>query len=410
MLVAAELRASAASLRSSAGSTRSLIDATSAHHHTLSSSGFAGSAPELGLERLLLLGRDMNDPAERMDAVAEVLEQAAGAQAALDRAMEALTSHAAAGAMANAVMPGAAAAHQAAVAAIALQIQLLDQACAAAVTAAAGEYVASREANLDRLVFHPGESLEDISAKHLASAPAGVREAVTSADGLILEAGTGEYGSGFTVLVGPPGSPPGSGWAVAPQNITTIVAGVSTGDAEKLPQAIARAQEVAAATGGAVVVWQGYNPPTSVVTGAEAASARAGADDLAAFQMALDERFPDARKVVIGHSYGSVVVTRAAMDHGLFADELILAGSPGVPAHSADQLTLIGENTRVTVADSPTDPIKALRTPIVAAHGFNPAGPAFGAEHVHGIRGGHTDYFSDPAFLREVAAAGGRRR
>lgn len=409
MLVASELSRSASQLRAASVHVRSRIDDTARHRHELSATGFAGPAVDDGLDLLARIGAAFEEPASRLDAVAEVLEIAANVQSELEWAWNALTERGAPGAAGLiSASPGLALAHQTTLAALAMHIRLLDQACAASVS---GACLLAHEADLDRLVFHPEEPIEAISERHLATAPSSVHDAVRGADGLLLEAtplgnGTGlEYGDGYTVMVGPPGD---DSWKISPRSVTTIVAGVSTGDPAKLPGAIARAQDVAAATGGAVVVWQGYLPPVSVPAGADPSYARAGADDLAAFQMAIDERFPDARQVVIGHSYGSVVATRAAMDHGLFADELILAGSPGVPARSVEELTLIGTDTRVSVADSPTDPILTLRSPTVASHGFNPANPGFGADHVPGIRGGHTSYFSDGAFLGEVGQAARR--
>lgn len=375
MLVAAELTAAAAALRAARVQLSSRIDATAHHSSTLSASGFAGDAAEAGLNRLTRLGGSLSEPAGRLAAAAGILEEAAAAQAALDRAREAL--------MAVAVPPAARAAHQSAVLGMALAATLLDHACASALTQAC---LLEHEADVDRLAFHPDEPLESIHARHMATAPAAVQSAVADADGLILEAGP----DGYTVMVGP---------TAAPDSITTMVAGVSSGDPAKLPGAIAQARTVADATGGAVIVWQGYKPPPNVPAGADPAAARAGADDLALFQMALDERFPGAKKMVIAHSYGTVVATRAAMEHGLFTDELVLAGSPGVPARSVDDLTLVGDNPRVTVVDSASDPIRALRGPFAAVHGYNPASPMFGATHLHGVEGGHTDYFTDAGML-----------
>lgn len=416
MLVAVELRFSAESLRAASFQARLLIDVTADHRGSLSASGLAGDAVDRGLDRLTQLGEAFADPAWRMEKVAGILESAAAVQEEIDAALQKLQQvqkvAAVGGAVGTAPLApfpfSVIAAQRAAVAALALQARLLDQACAAAVDDACA---LSHEAELDRLVFHPDEPLDEISARHLESAPASVRDAVRQANGMILEAGSGEYGSGFTVLVGPPGAGAGADIADNPANITTLVAGVSSGEPDKLPRAISQAQRVAQETGGPVIVWQGYNPPPDLVKGAHPASARAGADDLAAFQMALDERFPDARKVVVGHSYGTVVSTRAAMDHGLFADELILAGSPGVPARNVDELHLLTDDPaggRVTVADSPTDPILALRDGEDAAHGFNPADPSFGAERLHGIRGGHTDYFDSEAFVEGIGQAGRR--
>lgn len=397
MLVTAELSAAAGTLRLASRSLQSRIDDTSSHSHALTSTGLAGPAAEAGLAALKTLGRRFEEPADRLTAVAGILESAAGAQAALDRAMEMVGAFSAMPLPTPGLLPGVpnpAVLHRSTIAALNILARTLDKACAAAVADAC---LLEHEADLDRLIFHPDEPLDRIHARHMATAPASVQEVVTGANGVILESGP----TGHTVMVGPPGADldASSPHTLAPSSVTTMVAGVSSGDPAKLPGQIAQAQSVAAATGGPVIVWQGYAPPPGVVAGVDPSSARAGADDLSAFQLALDERFPDAKKIVVGHSYGTVVATRAAMDHGLHADELVLAGSPGVPSKSVDELTLHSDNPRVSVADSPADPILATRGPQVAAHGFNPAAPGFGAERITGVRGNHTDYFGDDAFL-----------
>lgn len=392
MLVATELTASAASLRRASITVRSRIDDTALTRSAISAAGLAGHSADSGLDMLASLGRALGVPADTMEELAGILEEASAAQVVLDGAKEAVT--------AAMMAPGMRLAHQAVLASLSMMEHTLDQACAAAVANACH---LAHEQNLDRLVFHAGEPLAQISADRLASAPASVREIVDTSGGIVLEGGP----DGYTIMVG--AELDASGEPIPPQSVTTMVSGVGSGHPDKLPVAIKEAQSVAAATGGAVVVWQGYSPPPNVPAGMARHSAAAGADDLAAFQMALDERFPEAQKVVVGHSYGSVVAARAAEEHGLFADELFLVGSPGVSASHANELTLFSENPKVTAADSPGDPIRLLRAPLASLHGHDPGAGRFGAESVPGIRGGHTDYFSDEAMLRALAdAAQGR--
>lgn len=388
MLVAAELTASAASLRRASVTVRSRIDDTAHTRSSISSAGLAGESADAGLDMLANLGRALGIPAATMDELADILEEAGAAQKVLDYAKEALTS--------MLVPPGLRPAHQAVLAALSMMEHQLDQACAAAVANACH---LEHEQDLDRLVFHPGEPLAQISADRLGTAPAGVRGIVDKHGGVVLEGGP----DGYTVMFG--AELDASGEPIPPQSVTTMVSGVGSGHPEKFDGAVKEAQSVAAATGGAVIVWQGYSPPPNVPAGMSRNSAAAGADDLAAFQMALDERFPDARKVVVGHSYGSVVAARAAEEYGLFADQLFLVGSPGVSAAQASDLKLFGEDPKVTVADSPGDPIRLLRSPLAALHGHDPATGKFGAERVPGVRGGHTDYFTDDAMLRALGEA-----
>ena len=155
----------------------------------------------------------------------------------------------------------------------------------------------------------------------------------------------------------------------------------------------------AAVAGAAVVVWQGYAPPPSLTDALSPHRAHAGADDLAMFQAALEERYPEAQKTVIAHSYGTLLATKTAKDHGLLADDLWLLGSPGVAGEHSSELTLAGPDSTVHVVDSPTDPILLLRSGPSAALGASPSYVGWGGERLPGVRGGHCDYFTDPAFV-----------
>ncbi|WKD58234.1 hypothetical protein CAPI_08535 [Corynebacterium capitovis DSM 44611] len=244
--------------------------------------------------------------------------------------------------------------------------------------------------DFDPLVNHPLESLERIHERNLTTVPASTALAVGDAGGLILEAGGGRT----SVLVGD---------TVAPSQVITMVAGVSTGHPDQLAGELEKAQRIARATGGAVVVWQGYVPPRDVGDGIDPGAARRGGDCLAAFQVAVDERFPHARRSVVAHSYGTVVAARAAAGPGLIADDVWLLGSPGVPVPSVEDMRLIGRSPRVFVADADADPIMYLRRDRFGVHGFSPSAEAFGATVVTGIEGGHSSYFTDPDFLSALA-------
>lgn len=395
MLVAAELTVAAGSLRRASGTVRTRIDDTATTRTSISNTGFTGPAADTGLDMLADLGREFAAPAATMDSLAAILEEAASAQRALDTAKHTLQT--------MAVPVQLRAAHNAALAALSMLGLILDQACADAIANACR---LKHEQDLERLSFHPEKPLSAIHTERLSTAPASVRETVTAADGIVLEGGP----DGYTVMVG--ASLDDTGEPIPPSSVTTMVAGVGSGNPAKFTSAVEQAQTIAAATGGAVIVWQGYSPPPNVPFGFDRTAAAAGADDLATFQYSLHERFPDSRKLVVGHSYGSVVAARSAEEHGLFTDELFLVGSPGVTAPSADDLILHGTNgggTKVTVADASADPIRLLRSPLAAIHGHDPGSRSFGAEHVPGIRGGHTDYFKDKAMLRSLAdAAQGR--
>ena len=178
----------------------------------------------------------------------------------------------------------------------------------------------------------------------------------------------------------------------------TSVVGVTL-PASQLPGELEKARMLSEKTGAAVVVWQGYAPPPLLTDAISPHRAAAGADDLAMFQAALDERYPDAQKTVVSHSYGTLLATKAASTHGLLADDLWILGSAGVAASHASELTLAGPEATVHVVDSPTDPILLLRSGPSAALGASPSYVGWGGERLPGVRGGHCDYFTDPAFV-----------
>ena len=245
---------------------------------------------------------------------------------------------------------------------------------------------AGKEQDYDPLFDHPDESFESLHARHAQTVPASTMAAVEDAGGVILEAGP----TATTVLVGD---------AVDPSRVITMVAGATTGTPSKLPGELEKAQMLSEKTGAAVVVWQGYAPPPLLTDAASPHRAHAGADDLAMFQAALEERFPDAQKTVVSHSYGSLLATKAAHQHGLLADDLWILGSAGVSGEHVSKLTLAGPEATVHVVDSPEDPILLLRSGPTAAIGSSPSYIGWGGERVLGVRGGHTDYFTDPTFL-----------
>ena len=245
---------------------------------------------------------------------------------------------------------------------------------------------AGKEQVYDPLFAHPDEDLASLDAKHAQTVPASTREAVAAAGGVFLEAGP----SAATVIVGD---------AVDPDRVITMVAGATTGKPSQLAGELEKARYLSEQTGAAVVVWQGYAPPPLLTDAISPHRAEAGADDLAMFQAALDERYPDAQKTVVAHSYGTLLATKAASTHGLLADDLWILGSAGVAASHASELTLAGPEATVHVVDSPTDPILLLRSGPSAALGASPSYVGWGGEQVPGVRGGHCDYFTDPAFV-----------
>ncbi|WP_158256079.1 alpha/beta hydrolase [Corynebacterium sp. 13CS0277] len=173
--------------------------------------------------------------------------------------------------------------------------------------------------------------------------------------------------------------------------VITLVSGVGSSDPASWAATYDRAAALRARTGAAVVCWWGYDTPPRVVGGINPQPARRAAGDLRAFQDSLRGRAQ--RLIVLGHSYGSVVAGAAATG-GLAADALVVAGSPGTTAGNVSEFHLDRAGAPVVVALGEEDPIAWT----AELHNTSPASDAFGARVVR-TAGGHSDYFTDEAFL-----------
>ncbi len=122
-------------------------------------------------------------------------------------------------------------------------------------------------------------------------------------------------------------------------NTAFLVKGLSTGVREGTlsnPDGLRLYQESARADWGketAVVMWVGYDAPNSITDPGlyEPNMARTGAQLLApdVNAMAVTHLGAPAHMTVVGHSYGSTVVSDAAYAYGMYADDVVLVGSPG---------------------------------------------------------------------------------
>lgn len=205
----------------------------------------------------------------------------------------------------------------------------------------------------------------------------------------------------ITVLEASPGrlvalvDPEGIGTHAA--QVSTFVGGVGSSEAASWPTAVERARAIARATNGPTVAWLGYSAPSSLARAAHEDPARRGAAELGRFQRALRQRFPHAQQILLGYSYGSVVVGKAAQQDYV-ADDVVLVGSPGASVGAASQL-----HGRVWSARNTEDPIAVATGPRGGIHGPDPSSPAFGATPLpgaSGLPGDHGSYWKDPAFLR----------
>lgn len=374
-LIPHELRAAAATWRFCAVTATAHASAARAAVTALAASGFSGPAADAAYARLEALAEEFSRAAERALRVAEVLEFAAGQQQLLDEVAR------------RAAWSVADASHRALIIRLNLMSKQLDLLIASQLEAGVDDPV-------DRLVLHADEELSDLHARHVGTLPAASQRAIAQAGAVVLEAGPGST----TVMVGATDNP---------ERIITLVNGVTTGKPKDLPREIERAAEIAARTGAAVVVWQGYAPPPTVARGFAGHAASEGAEHLAMFQFALDERFPHATKSVVSHSYGTVVASRAAFQHGLVADDLWFLGSPGVDGNCVDDLQLtgrVGATPRVYAVDSSRDIIRTLRNDEVSLHGMHsPTDPSYGAIIIDGVEGTHTEYFASEVLLAALS-------
>lgn len=149
------------------------------------------------------------------------------------------------------------------------------------------------------------------------------------------------------------------------------------------------------------IVWLGYDAPDDVVSirGPDATAigpALDGAPALREFTHGLrasSEGTTPANLTVIGHSYGSTLVgyaDRSDRSDGLGADNIIVAGSPGLSVPSADRLSIDNGSLWTAMADD--DPIRHTPTFI---HGTNPVNEGFGGTRIdNGGASGHSGYWN----------------
>ena len=184
------------------------------------------------------------------------------------------------------------------------------------------------------------------------------------------------------------------------------------------------------------VVWLGYDPPSGFPAGASTARAAAGAAPYGRFLAGLraTARGAPPHVTAIGHSYGSLLVGKAAQrPGGIAADDIVLLGSPGTGAVRAEQLGV--PPGHVWVAAAPGDPVTEripapprLLASLLAGHapavllpaqlqagshaqgwfGTRPAAPAFGARLLpaeDGPDGAPHSHYLDPGSPTMTALA-----
>lgn len=186
-------------------------------------------------------------------------------------------------------------------------------------------------------------------------------------------------------------------------SVTTVAAGVGSNDPTRWHTQVERTRAVAQATGGSAVMWLGYQAPDSLPAAISTGPATQAGSRLRDFQAELTLRNPEQHRVVIGYSYGSVVVGEAAARNGpgLAADDVVLVGSPGVGARRAEDLQLSGTDPGVHAVTGTRDPIGLAAGAMTGVHGVDPTSPLFGAK-VWDSDSDHSDYWHDPGFLAQL--------
>src|SRR5690606_17678148 len=141
------------------------------------------------------------------------------------------------------------------------------------------------------------------------------------------------------------------------------------------------------------ILWLGYDAPNNLPAAISSGPASDGAPSLREFTHGLraSHQGGDAANLtVIGHSYGSTVIGHADREGtgGLGADNIIVAGSPGMGVGSADELTIDNGGLWTAMADD--DPIR-----FASVHGTNPVNEGFGGTRIaNGGASGHSGYWT----------------
>jgi len=197
-------------------------------------------------------------------------------------------------------------------------------------------------------------------------------------------------------------------------NTAVLVKGLSTGVREGTlanPDGVRLYEESARAAGDkptAVVMWVGYDAPNTVWDPGlyEPDMARAGGRLLAADVNALAVTHVGAptHMTVVGHSYGSTVVSDAAAAYGMHGNDVVLVGSPGTDvAHSAADFHLapgghlyVGAASGDAVTWSPGEVRgPGLIGPFLGGLGDDPAVDGFGSTR---FKAENPNYTANPIY------------
>ncbi|MFE4796500.1 alpha/beta hydrolase [Streptomyces sp. NPDC056708] len=150
------------------------------------------------------------------------------------------------------------------------------------------------------------------------------------------------------------------------------------------------------------ITWLGYDAPQNIVKDSPFSHyANDGAPAFNRFMDGLDASHTgdsDPHRTAIGHSYGTTLIGSAARQGDLNADDVILAGSPGVQVPKAEQLDVPTGHVWNQEADG--DPV-----PDIGRYGHGgtdwdgpwtiPSDERFGANQMTTDTEGHSDYWKE---------------
>ncbi|WP_250001288.1 alpha/beta hydrolase [Actinoplanes sp. M2I2] len=204
------------------------------------------------------------------------------------------------------------------------------------------------------------------------------------------------------------------------------------GELARAERVAVRAAELTPRSATSAILWLDYDAPDFVDEAASARRAEAAAPALRQFQEGLraGHEGPPARQVVLGHSYGSLVVGQAAAT-GFEADGVVFVGSPGVGVDSARELRVppgdvwsstsrgdVIQYAAVAPGGLVRDLVTAGSVPVAGPwlafgrperdlwFGHNPSDPAFGARvFASAPGGGHVGYWDNGSPSLDTLAA-----
>ncbi|MFG3532938.1 alpha/beta hydrolase [Streptomyces sp. NPDC047917] len=183
---------------------------------------------------------------------------------------------------------------------------------------------------------------------------------------------------------------------------TTANLGGISGDINRMVNVWTVANDAADGKSVSTITWLGYDAPQNIVKDSPFSHyANDGAPAFNQFMDGLDASHTgdsDPHRTAIGHSYGTTLIGSAARQGDLNADDVILAGSPGVQMPKAEQLDVPSGHVWNQEADG--DPV-----PDIGRYGHGgtdwdgpwtiPSDERFGANQMTTDTEGHSDYWKE---------------